>query len=168
MSDPWERRPGELARAYEAFRIYRDVGPTRKVEPMAETFGVATKTVTRWSSQYHWLERAAAWDAEVHRIEDHTRLEAIREMHQLHQRVAGVTIQRALAALAALPLEHIPAGAAARLLELGVRIQRQTLTTTPEELFGEMAGGAKIEDPWDRLVRELTSAPDHDSQPLVG
>ena len=119
--------------------------------------GVSTRSVERWSSRWDWPRRAQAWDDEVHRLEDRKRLDDIKTMYDLHRRVGKVAITKALQALNDLPADRIPAGAAARLLELGTRIERQTFTTTPEDLWGSTEE-ADVEDAFAKLARELDIA----------
>jgi hypothetical protein len=159
MADPWERRDGESVKAYAAFRVFRDAGPHRSIASTAQEVAASTRTVERWSSQFDWATRAEAWDDTQWTAEDGARLDALREMHKLHSDVGKAIVRRALAALNNLPLDHIPAGAATRLLELGMRVQRQTLTTTPEEMLGTMRDDGHEEDPWEELARSLTSVP---------
>lgn len=152
---PWERRPGEHGRAYTGFRAFRDLGPTRTLEPIAAVVGANPDTVRRWSSRYDWFERAEMWDDELHRVEDRDRLEAIRQMHANHRRAGRAAMLKALQALERLPAEHIPAGAAARLLDLGARLERDTLTVSVEDLQGLVSEEDVPEDPWERIARVL-------------
>jgi hypothetical protein len=155
--DPWARRPDEHARAYDGFRTFRDLGTTRTIPPAAELAGVREDTARKWSARYDWHERATAWDDEVHRIEDRERLEAIRTMHQNHRRAGRAAMLKALQALDHLQPQNIPAGAAARLLDLGSRLERQTLTVSVEDLQGLADDEEVAEDPFERIARELAT-----------
>ena len=67
--ESWNRQPGEGARPFAAFQMYRDQPPMqRSVRRLAETIGRNRTMVGRWSSQWRWVERAAAWDAEQDRL----------------------------------------------------------------------------------------------------
>lgn len=151
---PWDRRPGEPSRAYAAFRTYRDAGPLRLLVRVPHDVDVHERTVFRWSARWDWQARAVAWDDEVHRAEDARRLEALRTMHDQHQRAGRAAMTKALAALAALEPADIGAAAAARLLEIGTRLERDILTTSVEQLQGG-APAVAGEDPWDAIAREL-------------
>lgn len=148
----WDRMDGETPRAYEAFRQYRDLGPLRTVDQM---HGVAPTSAMRWCSRWDWPARAVAWDDEIHMESDRARLEAIRTMHDTHQRAGRAAMQAAIAALARLKPSDISAGAAAKLLELGARLERSTLLVSVEELQGISVGPEPADDPWDRIAREL-------------
>jgi hypothetical protein len=149
----WERLDGESSRAYAAFRVFRDGGPLRRVLDVAGVVGAAPATVWRWSARWDWIGRAAAWDDECRRLEDQRRLEAIRAMHDTHQRAGRVAMSKALEALDALSPGDIPAYAAARLLDLGARLERETLTVSVEELQGVVPA---VDDPWEAIARELS------------
>jgi hypothetical protein len=156
---PWERLDGEPTRAYTAFRSYRDTPiADRTLEAIAGEYRVHAVTVKRWSARWQWVDRATAWDDEVHREIDDVRLRTIKEMHARHITIGKVAMQKALQALQGLDAQRIPAGAAARLLELGAKIERDMLTVTPEELIGVTDDGTPKVDPWEALARELGAA----------
>jgi hypothetical protein len=152
----WDRWPKEPPRAYDAFRRFRDAGPLRNLAAVGGDSN--PRTVERWSAKWRWRERAVAWDDETHMVADRTRLEAIRTMHELHQRAGRAVMSKALAALNGTKVEDIPAYAAARLLELGARLERDTLITSVEDLQGVSSAAAAAEDPWDAIARELTGS----------
>jgi hypothetical protein len=152
---PWDRRENESARAYAAFRAFRDLGPVRR---LADVVDFPHRQVQTWSRRNGWVDRALAWDDETHRLDDQRRLDAIRRMHNVHQRAARLAITRAIAALQRLDPAEIPAYAAARLLELGARLERDTLTVSVEELQGITALPLDGEDPWDRIARDFQAS----------
>lgn len=69
---PWERQPGESQRAFAAFAVYRDLGPSRSISAVARITGRTRSLIGDWSARYRWVERAAAFDRE----EDRRRIEA--------------------------------------------------------------------------------------------
>jgi hypothetical protein len=152
---PWDRLDGEPIRDYQRFRTYRDMPATeRNHDAVAAEVGVSAVQVRRLASRWRWTERALAWDDEIHKTIDDQRLRDITEMHSRHVLVGKVAVGKALLALQRLQPEQIPAGAAARLLELGTRIERDMLSVTPEDLLG--AGDEQpADDAWDALAREL-------------
>jgi hypothetical protein len=84
MSTPfWERQPSETGRGFEAFRIYRDLGPTRSLSRAAGAFYTAEvpkphqiRQLKEWSRRNMWVARAEAWDAEQQRMNELKRQEA--------------------------------------------------------------------------------------------
>lgn len=99
---PWEKQPEETPRAFGAFRVYRDLGPARRLlethrrflnEPAAE---VVNRTIDNWSMKFLWAQRAAAFDiytdAQRWREAQSTYVEELREM-AVRQARAAVFLQ---------------------------------------------------------------------------
>lgn len=150
--DPWERLPKETSVAYEAFRVYRDLGPARTHAAVA---GYSQASMRRWSSVHRWAERAQAWDAEAHRLDDQRRLEQIRTMDSTHQRAARALIQEGLRALQDMP--KLTPHQAARFVDLGTRLERATLLgdhLAPAAMASVVDGDEEL-SPLERLAREL-------------
>jgi len=68
---PWLRQPGEPSAAYAAFRIYFEQGPVRTMVATIQYLQTLkgdrrTPPVYKWSSQYDWEDRAAAYDEYTH------------------------------------------------------------------------------------------------------
>jgi len=67
-----KRMPGEPAKPYRGFSIYRDLGPDRSEDKACKQFyaeqGKEHKSARRtgqwskWAQKYHWVERAALYD----------------------------------------------------------------------------------------------------------
>lgn len=91
LTEPiWERQKGESAVAYAAFRAYRDLGEGRTINKAVDILLTSWADITErdrrteksthsyanrahhWSATNRWVERAAAWDAQL----DSIRLEA--------------------------------------------------------------------------------------------
>lgn len=94
--DPWERQPGEGARAFAAFQVYRDMGPTeRSLRQLVARRIAERKTIHRWSAQNGWVSRSAAYDAMLERARIQQRVSDVQEMESRHAQIA----QAGLAAL---------------------------------------------------------------------
>ena len=152
---PWDRRPNESPASHAAFRAFRDLGPLRTLEALDVPH--RPRTLRQWAALYDWRDRAASWDDELHRIADQQRLEALRTMHDVHQRAGRALLTKALRALERVDASDIPPYVAGRLLELGARLERETLIVSVEQLQGIEA--AAPEDPWEIVARELEGQP---------
>lgn len=64
---PWDRQPGESAKAFEAFTLYRDLGPSRSAREVATGLRKSVTLISRWCTAYGWVERGAQWDEEADR-----------------------------------------------------------------------------------------------------
>lgn len=155
MSDelePWEKVPTETGRAYQAFRLFRDLGPTRR---LADVQGYSHGTLRRWLTTHRWHERAQAWDLETYRLDDQRRLEQIRAMDETHQRAARALITAGLRALQDLPA--LTPHQAARFVDLGTRLERSALLGEHLPSPAPVAVPDPDDDmsPLERIAREL-------------
>jgi len=79
---PWEPQSGESASAYEAFVLYRDLGPRRSVVEAARRAGRCCSLFYRWSVRHCWAQRARAWDLAQMREQEQARREAREEVRR--------------------------------------------------------------------------------------
>lgn len=87
MTTPWDRQPGESAKAFEAFRTYVDLGSTRSLMKTGQRLAKNRTTIGEWSVKWRWQERLAAWDTELsHRALD-AEADERREMARRHARL---------------------------------------------------------------------------------
>lgn len=64
---PWERRPDETDRAWEAWLVYRDMGPGRSVAEASRRLNISKTTINSWSTRHAWLERVKPFDRHMDR-----------------------------------------------------------------------------------------------------
>jgi len=135
---PWERQHNEGRKAFEAFCIYRDLGPTRSGEEVARQLTKSAQLIRRWSAKWKWVKRVNEWGDEQDRINRIAQTEAIRKMNERHSNMAMVLQSKVVTVINTLSAKT-PKGAKAlakfehaltptvisRLLEVGVKIERQ-------------------------------------------
>ena len=90
----WLRHPEETAKAYTAFRYYRDLGEQRAGVRVQRKFSLSARLIARWSTVHAWVLRARAWDEHQDRIALAVNTDAIQTM-RLEQADCGRTIQAA-------------------------------------------------------------------------
>lgn len=56
------RQAGESDVAYQAARIYFELGPERSLEAVRQRLGKSKALMERWSTRFHWVDRAASFD----------------------------------------------------------------------------------------------------------
>ena len=156
----WDRQPGEPTKAYAAFRLCRDLAPIhRNLHPITGPAGLTERRLRAIAVEWDWRERVNAWDDACHRVEDKERLDAIRSMHAVHRRAGRTALVKSLQALSVLEAETMPASVIARLMELGAKLERSTLSVSVEELQRiDTEPDDDTEDPWERIARELDPA----------
>lgn len=73
----WERQDGETTKAFEAFAIYRDLGPDRSLDEAYHRYRGDKEAAKRrrapryfqvWSSKHRWVERCRLFDAHLEEL----------------------------------------------------------------------------------------------------
>ena len=54
---PWERQFNESRKAFEAFCVYRDMGPARSGEKVARELSKSAQLIRRWSAKWRVAKR---------------------------------------------------------------------------------------------------------------
>ncbi len=93
MSAPWARRDKESDPAWQAFALYRDMGPERSCGKVAKALGKSTTLIERWCSTYSWVERAVGWDAHQDRVKREAQLAEVEAMGRRHAQQAQAYMQ---------------------------------------------------------------------------
>ena len=96
---PWEQQPGESAKAFEAFAIYRDMGVERSVRKVTQRLNKSLTLIGKWSSRYNWPERARAYDRDLDR---QAHAQAVRDVRSMTNRQIRIAMQLQAKALEAL------------------------------------------------------------------
>lgn len=176
---PWDQpTEGETPRAFSAFTVYRDLGPDRSLARAAEAFyrgrtAAKVRQLETWSSRHRWRDRVAAYDRWLdaqlvaRRREEHL---AMAERHASTARstldlVAGQLValvkleEKRLAAIEeadpadldpALLKPVVPATSLARLLDVGVRVERLSAG-----LATDLVGEADVEELTDEELERI-------------
>ena len=149
---PWEQQPKESAKAFEAFALYRDLGPAeRSVREVARRLGKSATLIAKWSSRDEWVERAQAWDAEQDRVRREAMQEEAKRMGERHARLARRVLELAAQKIDQLDPSDLPVHQLARLMAEAAKLERlalgepDTITetrapATPEEVKRFLAG----------------------------
>jgi hypothetical protein len=88
-NSPFDREP---ARAFAAFSLYRDLGPSRSLTGAWEKHCYDTGAAQakcpghwqRWSVQWQWVERARQFDIELDSLKREAYADRVRELEQDH------------------------------------------------------------------------------------
>ena len=99
MEQPWERRKGESAQAFEAFSCYLEMGADRSIRAVSQELGKSKTLIDRWSRTNDWGERCRAWDNYLQREAQRTAIAEVREMIRRHTQLAVAIQAKAIKAL---------------------------------------------------------------------
>lgn len=150
----WEQQPGESGTLFAHFVFYRDMrypkvdkqikdaaGNVKKtmtetvmdgtvpyvkrsLRKTAEALGMNKRTIANQSTKWDWVRRCEAYDAYVDRMNREANEAAIRKMKQEHALLAQQMIRKATRRLLSLPEEEISAAELARMVDVGVKVER--------------------------------------------
>ena len=124
------RQPGEPARAYLAFCVYRDAGQKRSLLEAARKFyGEANghqsiRRIERWSSEWNWVVRVRAWDDQLDRDAREGQREEARQMAVRHTKLAMAVLAKAASRLEALDVDALAPKDLIRFVTEGAKLER--------------------------------------------
>lgn len=147
----WNKQPKETKKAFEAFKLYRDMGFERSQAKVAKKLGKSTQLMSRWSRKYKWVKRAAAWDTWKDVKMQEATIDEIQKAARNHVRI-GQELQRVgLTLLKKVASGEIGSNTAdvIRCIVEGTKIERAALdlpeTIIRRELTGDGGGPLQIE-----------------------
>jgi hypothetical protein len=79
MSEPFEQKPDESAKAFAAFSTYLNLGAQRSLEAVGRKLGKSKALMERWSKRHNWVARVEAHAAHWAALTRWAELEAVRE-----------------------------------------------------------------------------------------
>lgn len=74
MQNVWDQQPRETDKAYERFRLYRDMGAGRSLRKLAKDLELDLSSVAEMSSRHNWQERIKAFDAYIDKASQHSEI----------------------------------------------------------------------------------------------
>lgn len=150
----WEQQPGESGTLFAHFVFYRDMRypkvtrqvkdedgkikktttetvmdgtvpyEKRSLRKTAEALGMNKRTIANQSAKWDWVRRCEAYDAHVDRMNREANEAAIRKMKQDHALLAQQMIRKATRRLLTMPDDEISAAELARIVDVGVKVER--------------------------------------------
>lgn len=150
----WEQQPGESGTLFAHFVFYRDMRypkvtrqvkdedgkikktttetvmdgtvpyEKRSLRKTAEALGMNKRTIANQSTKWDWVRRCEAYDAHVDRMNREANEAAIRKMKQEHALLAQQMIRKATRRLLTMPDDEISAAELARIVDVGVKVER--------------------------------------------
>ncbi|MGW1056024.1 hypothetical protein [Streptomyces sp. NPDC002521] len=133
--DSWERQDGESRQAFEAFAVYRDLGPARSVTKAARELGKSRTLLGQWSRQYAWVMRSVAYDREQDRLflaeQTQAQAQAQREIARRHAKLAQAVQSKAVARLQPLDPRELSPSELLRYIQVAAEIERRAVGEAP-------------------------------------
>jgi len=125
-------QPKETARAFEAWRNYRDLGPKRTHRKVSDAKTIGGKkvadyhTVVKWSAKWKWADRLTQWKRDQEETFRAKEEEAIQAMVARHTRVSLILQNKASEKLNLLNGEDLTVKDALEYVKEGIRVERQS------------------------------------------
>lgn len=138
----WERQENESEQAFEAFVVYRDMGPGRSITKVEQALNKARPLIGRWSSKWNWRERCRDYDNELQRQELAEKRKAIRQMQQRQIQTAVLLQEKAEQALQQLKIESISPKDILRFITEGAKLEKEIRQDSFSVLEHEENGGS--------------------------
>jgi hypothetical protein len=109
----WERQPRESPRAFEAFALYRDLGPERTMANTGRKIGRGYKAMAKYADRWSWNKRALAWDRMRDQAKSEAAIAEAKAVGERHARIAGQHIAALLT-----PVSELARRLNARIIDL--------------------------------------------------
>lgn len=135
----WDRIPEESDKSWEAFVVYRDLGPgTRTHEKVAQELGKSRNLIERWSQRWDWPRRAQLWDVEVDQAKQRGVLSGVEEMENRHAQISRLIQQKLVDRLRDLNVEELSPGQLIQWFDVAVKVERMSAGKATD-IMGEVA-----------------------------
>lgn len=124
FAKPWERQKGETEQAFEAFKLFRELGLKRSVGEVGKKLAKSRQLMSRWKSTWNWDERARAYDNE---LEKEARREAAKDLKNMTKRHIQISVQlqaKALEALKSISVEDMSPKDIKEFIKLATDLER--------------------------------------------
>jgi len=149
----WLRQPGEPAKAYGAFVVYRDLsaeGEGRSLRAVAMRLDRGVRVLQEWSSRWNWVERADAYlgHLDAIRVAEHEddivrqRREHNEQLRELGRQLRAVALARLIGGtigsrfVASIDPSELTPTELVRFASLGARLERTAMGLPPDFLRG--------------------------------
>jgi hypothetical protein len=129
--ESWERQSGESVQAFEAFAVYRDLGPARSLTKAVHELHKSRTLLGRWSRQFAWVMRAAAYDREQDRLFLAEQAQARRDIARRHAKLAQAVQSKAVARLQTLDPRELSPSELLRYIQVAAEIERRAVGEAP-------------------------------------
>ncbi|MEV6401162.1 hypothetical protein AB0M39_41385 [Streptomyces sp. NPDC051907] len=125
--DLWDRQPGESAKRWGQFCVFRDLGRTRTLKRVAERLNITHRTAQQYSHTFRWGVRAEAFDRHMDEQWVAAIQERQRRMVQDHLKLAATFHEKATEAITSLIGQNLNATETVRVADAYSKLIRFAL-----------------------------------------
>jgi len=129
----WERQPGESVQAFEAFKIYRDLGLKRSNQEVCKQLSKSRQLISRWKATWNWDERVRAYDNALEREAHKEAVKSLKDMTDRHIRISVQLQNKALEALQRMKVEDMSPRDIREYIKLATELERLNRTSAAME-----------------------------------
>lgn len=129
----WERQPGESVQAFEAFKIYRDLGLKRSNQEVCKQLSKSRQLISRWKAAWNWDERVRAYDNALEREAHKEAVKNLKDMTSRHIRISVQLQNKALEALQKMKVEDMSPRDIREYIKLATELERLNRTSAAME-----------------------------------
>lgn len=122
----WERQLNESEKAYEAFKIYLNLGDNRTAQAVADKLHKSYTLIRRWKKSYDWESRVIAYDNSL--IEE-ARKKAKKDIETMNKRhiTQALKLQKiAVDGLIDLDISRLSPNMLLKYLSLGMELEKSS------------------------------------------
>ena len=127
---PWERQPGESEQAFEALKIYRDLGVRRSNAEVCKQLSKSRQLISRWKSKYEWDDRVRAYDNDLEKQQHAEAVKNLKDMTGRHIKIAMSLQRKALEALDKLKVEDMTPKDIKEYIKMATELERLNRLTS--------------------------------------
>ena len=142
---PWERQSNESDVAFEAFAIYRDMGPERGYAKVAQKLHKSQTIINRWGRTHNWVSRTESWDSEQDRLVRESFTKGITAMRKKHIDTAAMMLVKALRGLQNLREDDMTPRDIATMVDISSKLERLSRGEVTERTEGKTEISGKVE-----------------------
>lgn len=129
----WERQPGESVQAFEAFKVYRDLGLKRSNQEVCKQLSKSRQLISRWKAAWNWDERVRAYDNALEREAHKEAVKNLKDMTSRHIRISVQLQNKALEALQKMKVEDMSPRDIREYIKLATELERLNRTSAVME-----------------------------------
>lgn len=137
-SFPWEKLESETMKQFQAFVVYRELGPTRTLREAAiihyripegqyDPKMGKMRVFERWSARNKWVQRCEEYDQYVELKESEKNADTVRRMKVRHQSIAAAATAKVVEGINALDATKLNGVQLMQMFDLAVKNERLAL-----------------------------------------